>query len=226
MSASIAERVAQVRERIEAAARRSGRSAGEITLVAVTKGVSAEGIKAARAAGLSFFGENRVQEAAAKIPAGSPGEWHMIGHLQTNKVAEAVRMFQMVQSVDSVRLAGKIDEECARADRTMPVLFEVNVAGEAQKYGFKPEEIYAALDAAERLGRLRLVGLMGMAPNSAEAGPRREAFKKLRNIFNVLKSIKKENVEMRYLSMGMSDDFEPAIEEGSNMVRIGRAIFR
>ncbi len=224
---SLAENITQVREKIEAAARRSGRDGTDIVLVAVTKGVPLEGIEEAHALGLSLFGENRIQEAATKVSALPPPiQWHMIGHLQTNKVPDAVRMFQMLQSVDSIRLAEKIDEECAKLDRTMPVLLEVNIAGEVQKYGFKPEEVYAAVDAAGGLPRLKIMGLMGMAPNNPEQSPRREAFKKLKNIFSVLRSLKRNNVEMKYLSMGMSGDFEIAIEEGSNMVRIGTALFR
>ncbi|MBI3316009.1 MAG: YggS family pyridoxal phosphate-dependent enzyme [Candidatus Omnitrophica bacterium] len=212
---------------IEKAAGESGRTAKDIQLVAVTKDVGSEAIREAIAAGVLLFGENRVQEAETKIPLVSAegASWHMIGHLQTNKVKPAVSLFQTIQSVDSVRLAKAISGACAESGRTASVLLEVNVSGESQKYGFSPEEIYAAVEAIVALPNVFVKGLMGMAPNTGDAELKRAAFKKLRNIFSVLKTLKNPQLEMKVLSMGMSDDFEIAIREGSNMVRLGRALF-
>ncbi|HTL71341.1 MAG TPA: YggS family pyridoxal phosphate-dependent enzyme [Candidatus Eisenbacteria bacterium] len=225
----VREKLASVEERMARAAAKSGRARKDITLVAVTKGAGPEAVVEARAAGLTVFGENRVQEAAAKIPACPPEagvEWHMVGHLQTNKVADAVSLFGLIQSIDSVRVARAVNDAAAAAGKTADVLLEVNISGEPKKYGFKPAEIYAALEAAAGLPAVRVLGLMGLAPLTDDEAARRAAFKELRGLFSVCKSVKKPNLEMRHLSMGMSDDFEAAIEEGSNMVRLGRAIFR
>ncbi len=223
---SFQERLVRVRERIEGAASKSGRQAKDIFVVAVTKGVTTEKIDEARQAGISCFGENKVQEAQEKVDARPDLEWHMIGHLQSNKVADAVRLFNVIQSVDSVRLAEKISGEAVRQNKPMTVLLEVNVAQEEQKYGFKSEELYAAIESMTAMPQLKIAGLMGMAPNVADPEPRRQAFKKLKGLFGVCKSIKTENMQMRYLSMGMSDDFEIAVEEGANMVRLGRVLFK
>ena len=213
---------------IERAAQKSGRSLKDITIVAVTKGVKSEAIQEAREAGVNIFGENRVQEAAEKIPAvqGADIQWHLIGHLQSNKVKAAISLFQLIQSVDTVRLAGKISQEALVENKVVSVLLEVNISGEEQKYGFKPEEIYSAFDLIAKMPGLRVLGVMGIAPNAAEDNVKRETFKKLRGIFSVCKTLKYGNVEMKYLSMGMSDDYGMAIEEGANMVRLGRVLFR
>lgn len=226
--ANFKESLDRVRVSIQNAAERSGRSAADITLVAVTKSVPAAVVSEAAAQGLTFFGENKVQEAAEKIPQvlAPEARWQMIGHLQSNKVKAAVSLFHLIQSVDSARLAEKIGEEAVLAGKTMDVLLEVNVSGEEQKYGFKPEAVYTALDEILAVPGIRVLGLMGMAPNASDPDLRRAAFKKLRGIFSVCKTLKRPNLDMKTLSMGMSDDFEIAIEEGSTMVRIGRALFR
>ena len=178
----------------------------------------------AQQAGLTIFAENRVQDAIEKVPL-VPAEWHMVGHLQTNKIKTALGLFQCLQSVDSVRLAREVNEYLLSENRVLPVLLEVNISGEKQKFGFEPDEIYSAVDELAPLMQLQVRGLMGIAPNVPDDAPRREAFKKLKNIFIVLKGLKNERLQMQTLSMGMSDDFEIAIEEGSNMVRLGRVIF-
>ena len=221
---TVAENVRDVEARIGEAAKKSGRSLKDVTLVAVTKGFGAEAVLAAREAGVKVFAENRVQEAQEKVTA-VPAEWHMVGHLQSNKVDAALGLFSLIQSVDTARLAEKINEAAAARGAQVSVLLEINVSGEAQKYGFAPEEIYGAADAIKPLSHVRVAGLMGIAPNSPDPEVRRAAFKKLRNIFGVCKSMKSDNFEMKHLSMGMSDDFEIAVEEGSTMVRVGRAIF-
>ena len=214
--------------RIDEAAKRSGRSLKDITLVAVTKGAEADLVRHAQAAGLFIFGENRVQEAEEKIPLLQDAgiQWHLVGHLQSNKVKTAVSSFQMIQSVDTVRLAEKISRESIAANKVSPALLEVNISGETQKYGFKPEEVYSAIDQIGRLPGIRVQGLMGIAPNLAEDRVKREAFKKLKGLFSACKMLKHANIQMQYLSMGMSDDFVTAIEEGSTMLRIGRALFK
>ena len=225
IATAVRENIEQVRERISAAAQKSGRTLSDIAIVAVTKSANVGQIQEAQQAGLTIFAENRVQDAAEKIPQ-APAQWHMIGHLQTNKIKTALGLFQCVQSVDSVRLAREIDQALLQENRTLPVLLEVNISGEKQKFGFEPEQIYSAVDEIKLLTQLEVRGVMGIAPNTAEEGSKREAFKKLKNIFIVLKGMKGERLCLQTLSMGMSDDFEIAIEEGSNMVRLGRVIFK
>lgn len=222
---SIKENFERLQTRISAAAQKSARAAGDISFVAVTKNVPVQAILEAQACGIGLFAENRVQDAEAKIPLIPGAGWHMVGHLQTNKIKAALGLFQCVQSVDSVRLASQIHEALLPENRVLPVLLEVQLSPEPQKFGFKPEEIYAAVDAIRPFTSLEVQGVMGIAPNTDDGQVRRDAFKKLKGVFTVLKSMKSERFEMKILSMGMSDDFEIAIEEGSNMVRIGRALF-
>ena len=214
--ATIAERVAHVRQRVERAAERAGRSPADITIVAVSKSVSPQAIEEAVAAGIAHVGENRVQEAAAKIPGlrGLPVTWHLVGHLQTNKAKTALELFDIIHSVDSLHLAEALSH---RSQRPLPVLLEVNVAGEAAKFGFPPGEMAAAAQAVARLPRLDLRGLMTVAPLASDPEAARPVFRELRRLRDAL--------GLAELSMGMSDDFEVAIEEGATLVRIGRAIF-
>ena len=223
----IRERLDRLNGLVDQAAKRSGRSAKDITIVAVTKGAGAEEVKEAVSAGLKVFGENKVQEAEAKIPlVGDPAlEWHMIGHLQSNKIKSAMELFSLIQSVDSLGLAKKLNEVAVAASRTVSVLLEVNISGETQRFGFGPEEIYTAIESVAALPAVKVLGFMGMAPAGPDMTVKKEAFKKLRNIFSVCRTLKYPNLEMKHLSMGMSDDFESAIEEGSNMIRIGRVLF-
>src|SRR3989338_10126873 len=211
---NIRERLAQVQEAIEKAAQKSGRSSKDVTLVAVTKGVEPQQILEAREAGILIFGENRVQEAESKIPViNQPDiQWHMIGHLQTNKIRPALSLFSLIQSVDSVRLAKEISEISAADNRVTPMLLEVNISGEQKKFGFSTDEIYTAIDSIVKLPAIKVLGLMAIGPHQVEDEVKRQAFKKLKSIFSVCKSIKSNNLEMKHLSMGMSDDFEIAIE--------------
>lgn len=224
----IQQKVRELAAGVERAAQKAGRRPEDVTVVAVTKGVAPEAVRLAREAGLAVFGENRVQEAEAKIPAlaDAGAEWHLIGHLQSNKVKTAVELFSVIQSVDSVRLARLVGEEAAARQKPMSILLEVNISGESQKYGFKPEALYGAVEEISALGTVKVAGLMGIAPHSPDPDPRRAAFKKLKGLYTVCKGLKYPNVEMKWLSMGMSDDYETAIEEGANMIRVGRAIFR
>ncbi len=217
---TIAERLQDVRLRIAEACRRSGRSPDDVTLVAVTKGFPAEAVREGAAAGLRHFGENRVQEAQTKLPllvGLSPRPtWHMVGHLQTNKVKTALGLFDIIHSVDSLHLAEAISRRAPQSVR-VPVLLEVNVAGEAAKYGFSPEELPAQAEAVRRLPGLDVRGLMTVAPLTESPEEVRPLFRRLRGLA--------EPLGLRELSMGMTDDFEVAVEEGATIVRIGRAIF-
>ena len=217
---TIAERVEAVRLRIAAACQRSGRSPEEVTVVAVTKGFPPEAVREGFAAGLNQFGENRVQEAQVKLPllAGLAPRptWHMVGHLQTNKVKTVLSLFDIIQSVDSFHLAQEISRRAPQSVR-VPVLLEVNVAGEAAKYGFSPDELPAAAGQVRDLPGLEVRGLMTVAPMAADPEEARPVFRRLRSLA--------ESLDLRELSMGMTDDFEVALEEGATIVRIGRAIF-
>jgi PLP dependent protein len=225
-SDSVRDRFKLIHDSANQAASRTGRSLADITVVAVTKSFSVEKVREAAEAGMTVFGENRVQEAASKIPSvGKPLEWHLIGHLQTNKVKTALELFSLIQSVDSLRLAQFISKECAESGKTARALLEVNISGEAQKYGFNPDAIGEAADQIAQLPGIRIEGLMGIAPLEGGESAKRAAFKNLRNLFDKLKSKSGPACEMKILSMGMSDDFTLAIEEGSTMIRVGRALF-
>ncbi len=218
---SISDNLKRVRERISAAAERVGRSAEDIRLVAVTKTVGVERIEEAIAAGVTDIGENYVQDALAKFESiGLRARWHMIGHLQTNKVRYAVGIFDLIQTVDSMKLAKEIGKRSLAIGKTSDVLIEVNISGEESKFGVAPEQ---ALDfAGEVLGieGVRLQGLMGIAPFVDNQAIIRRSFAKLKKLWDELPASNRI-----WLSMGMTSDFEIAIEEGSNMVRIGTAIF-
>ncbi|GAB4363912.1 MAG: YggS family pyridoxal phosphate-dependent enzyme [Calditrichia bacterium] len=222
---AIAENLKRVQERIASAAHRVGRAPEEIKLVGVTKTVEPQRINAAIKAGLTAIGENRIQEAREKYPQVLPVEWHMVGHLQTNKVKYAVKMFDMIQSVDSVHLAEEINNRCEGLNKPMPVLIEVNTSGEESKYGCKPSETIELVSKIKDLPFLSIRGLMTIGLFSDDPGEVRPCFQKLRELAEQIKALQMPEVRMDILSMGMSADFEWAIEEGSNMVRIGTAIF-
>jgi len=220
------ENVVAIRERIEKAAAKSGRKLGDITLVAVTKNQPVDAIEQVVQAGIIDIGENRSQELIPKQQALEDGiKWHFIGHLQRNKVKYIIPFIYLIQSVDSIALAIEISERAKSINKVQDILLEVNISGEETKYGFKPEEIMAALDELATLENIRIKGLMTMAPFMKETDLLRPYFAKLNDLFNNLSSRQDQNIEMQYLSMGMSNDFEVAIEEGSNMVRIGTALF-
>jgi PLP dependent protein len=226
----IAENVATVREQVEAAARRAGRAVEDVWLMAVSKTHPPELIREAYAAGLRLFGENRVQEFAGKAGAlgGLPNiEWHMIGHLQTNKTAKAAELFHAVDSVDSVKLAEKLDAASRALNKKLNVLIEVNVGGEAAKTGVTPDsrELEQLLLAAPRLEALEFRGLMTVPPFTDDPEGARVYFRKLRELRDATAARKLAGIAMDVLSMGMSHDFEVAIEEGSTCVRVGTAIF-
>jgi hypothetical protein len=206
----------EVEKRIAQACERAGRSPEDVTLVAVTKTFPPEAIRAAFAAGLRNFGENRVQEAKAKVEALADLliTWHMVGRLQSNKAKAASGLFDIIHSVDSVMLAEVLSR---RAERKIPILLEVNLSGEATKAGFFEGELVAAVEQISQLPNLEIKGLMTIAPMVADPEEARPVFHHLRQL--------RDGLGLEHLSMGMTDDFEVAIEEGATMVRIGRAIF-
>ena len=205
----------RVRERIAAAAERAGRRPDDVLLIAVSKTMDAERVREAIEAGVVALGENRVQEAKAKVAAlGHPVPWHLIGHLQTNKVKDALATFDVIQSIDRLDVARECDK---RAGQVLDVLLEVNVANEPQKSGFAPDEVAGALDTIAGLSHLKVRGLMAIPPVVERAEDSRPAFRALRALA--------ERHGLGELSMGMSGDFEVAIEEGATMVRVGTAIF-
>jgi PLP dependent protein len=227
---SIADNIARVRERIAAAARRAGRDPESIALMAVSKTFPAAPIREAYQAGLRVFGENRVQEFAGKageLADLAGAEWHLIGHLQSNKAAKAAELFAAVDSLDSLRLAEKLDSAAQTAGRRLRVLVEINIGGETAKSGIAPgsAELDELLGGAPRLAHLEFAGLMTVPPWSEEAEPARPYFRRLRELRDQIAARKLPAVGMDVLSMGMSHDFEVAIEEGSTCVRVGTAIF-
>ena len=224
------ERLAEIRARIARAAARSGRPADPVRLIGASKTVEAARVAEAAVLGLSDLGENRVQEAEAKIPAvlqalpaaTNRPTWHLIGHLQSNKARKAVALFDWIHAVDSPRLADALDRLAGELGRAPRVLIEVNTAGEASKSGVRPEETLALIEHVARLPRLELRGLMTVGPLVADPDEARPAFRALRAL---LEQGRRTAPAMDTLSMGMSGDFEVAIEEGATMVRIGSALF-
>ena len=212
--------------KIKKAALKANRNPEEIKLVAVTKTATIEQIKEAISAGVKIIGENKVQEAKEKYQILSADiEWHLVGHLQTNKAKYAVEIFDCTHSVDSIKLAQEINKRSFQFGKIMDVLVEVNVSGEETKYGIKPEEVEPFIKKISEFPRIRVRGLMTIVPIVEDKEEVRPYFRKLRELSEKIKSKNIENVKMDYLSMGMTEDFEIAIEEGANMVRIGRGIF-
>jgi pyridoxal phosphate enzyme (YggS family) len=224
--ATISDRLDQVKRRIAAACERAGRDPASVALVAVTKTVPVERIQQAVDAGVGLLGENRVQEAASKAQ-GVRGDvvWHLVGHLQTNKVKRAVGAFGMIQSVDSLELAREIGKRAAEQSKRMDVLVEVNTSGEATKFGVRPEESVDLVAKIAEVMHVSVKGLMTIGAFTPDEKAVRACFKRLRDLRERIQDAKIESASMDYLSMGMTSDFETAIEEGSNMVRIGAAIF-
>ena len=227
---SVAENIAQVRERMRTAAQRAGRDPDTIALMAVSKTFAGSHIREAYAAGIRVFGENRVQEFAGKAEAVrdlAQARWHMIGHLQSNKASKAAGLFDAVDSIDSLKLADKLNEAARSAGKKLAVLIEVNVGGEAAKTGVAPDspELDRLLSAAPRLEQLEIRGLMTIAPYTEDPRAARPYFRRLREFRDQIAARRYPAVGMDALSMGMSHDFDVAIEEGSTCVRVGTAIF-
>ncbi len=220
----LAANLQKLRERMNAACQRAGREPESVTLQAVSKNQPPAMVRAAADLGLTLFGENRVQEARLKIGQ-CPGHlrWHMIGHLQSNKCRDAVHFFSMIQSVDSLALAQEINKFADKAAKTMPILLEVNVAGESSKFGYRPAQLLEELAEINALKRIEVHGLMTIAPWSVEPEKVRPVFRRLRELKVECEQIL--GAPLPQLSMGMSGDFEIAIEEGATLIRVGTALF-
>jgi len=220
----LADRLSDIQTRIKAACGRADRPADSVKLLAVTKAHPPDTVDAAVELGLTLFGENRVQEAKAKIPQCSTrATWHMIGHLHSNKVRDAVELFGMIEGVDSLRIAQEISKRAGQAGKTIPILAEVNVGGEASKSGFRPKALLAELQDLNALPALQVQGLMTVPPWKPMAEQVRPFFVKARALKDQCEDVL--GVALPHLSMGMSGDFEVAIEEGATIVRVGTALF-
>jgi pyridoxal phosphate enzyme (YggS family) len=227
MATDISENIARVQERIATACRRAGRRPEDVRLVAISKTMPAERIRAAYEAGLRDFGENRVQEASAKRPELSDlaATWHLVGHLQSNKARPARELFHWFHALDSFRLAERLEHSAVGNGEKLPVLLEVNLGGEETKAGVREEEVRALAEQVSQLMTLKLRGLMVLPPFFDDPEQARPFFRRLRELAKTIDSAELPNVSMQELSMGMSHDFEVAIEEGATMVRVGTAIF-
>jgi pyridoxal phosphate enzyme (YggS family) len=220
----LADRLADIRTRIAAACARTSRPVDSVQLMAVSKTHPPESVDAVIELGLTLFGENRVQEAKAKIPQCSGrATWHMIGHLQSNKVRDTVDLFSMVEGVDSLRIAQELSKRAGQADKSMPILLEVNVGGEASKSGFQPDTMLAELKEIQTLPHLQIQGVMTVPPWKPTPEQVRPFFRKAAGLKERCEELLGE--ALPHLSMGMSDDFEVAIEEGATIVRVGTALF-
>ena len=227
---SIAENIARVQEQIASAAQRSGRTAREVSLMAVTKTVSPQRIREAYKTGVRLFGENRVQEFAAKSAALSDlsaAEWHMIGHLQSNKARPAAELFHAADSVDSVRLLQRLNNAANDLGKKLPVLIEINIGGETAKSGVAPDssELENVLQIATSCEHIEICGLMAVPPYNEDPEASRPFFRQMRALRDRIAARNLRAINMKKLSLGMSHDFEVAIEEGSTCVRIGTGIF-
>lgn len=225
---ALRDRFEDVRTRVHTAARRSNRSAAEITLVAISKTHPTETLRVGLEAGITNFGENRVQEAEGKIEAlgRTVAHWHLVGHLQTNKAARAVKLFDYIHSLDSVDLAERLERLCVTESREdLPVLIQIDLGGESTKTGIEPGNLPELLTAVGKCQRVRLIGLMTLPPFFENPDCARPYFKTLRELRDELKTQGHFGEAAGELSMGMSHDFEIAIEEGATMVRVGTAIF-
>jgi pyridoxal phosphate enzyme (YggS family) len=223
--------ILRVKERIALACSRVSGDASSVKIIAVSKGRTAEQVLEAAEAGIGDIGENRVQEAGLKYhavgatPYAVGVKWHMVGHLQTNKVKDAVTIFNLIHSVDSLRLAQEISRQAGRINKVQDILVEVKTSPEATKFGLKPDEITEVIEKMSELKNINVKGLMTIAPMADDPENARPYFRQLRELRDKINAIRNTQYAIRELSMGMTDDFEAAIEEGSTMVRIGRAIF-
>jgi hypothetical protein len=228
----IEENIANIRGRISAICAKLQRSPAEITIVAVSKNRTLEQVRQVVKAGITDIGENKVQEALAKyneITNKRDNELrikrHMVGHLQTNKVKEAVKIFDLIQSVDSLYLAEEIDKQAGKINKIQDILIEIKTSLEETKFGLKPDDVIEVIKEAAKLKNINIRGLMTVAPLVDNPEKSRPYFRQLRELMEKINQLRTMKHELRILSMGMTDDFEVAIEEGSNMVRLGRAIF-
>lgn len=219
---ALAANLGWIEDHIESACNRAGRERSEITLIAVSKTFPPDAVERAIGLGVHEIGENRIQEMETKKPlVSSPARWHMIGHLQSNKARQAVRLADVIQTVDSERLARRLSAECAMVGRTLDVLLQVNMGHEPQKSGIDPDRVEGVLRAVASLSHLRPIGLMTIPPAQSDPRPHFSSLRALRDTLNR----KLQLSDFVELSMGMSEDFEVAIEEGATMIRLGRSVF-
>ena len=219
------ENLKEIQENIARAAEKSGRDATDITLLAVSKTIPIERIRQAYALGIRQFGENRVQELLPKCESFPEPDWHMIGHLQTNKVKFIVEKVKLIHSVDSIRLAEEINKRAARLNITANILIEINIAEEDTKQGVSPQNADFLIEQIQTLSNVHTKGLMCVAPFVEDPEQNRRYFEKMRTLYVDIKGRRRHNMDMTYLSMGMSGDYQVAIEEGANIVRIGTSLF-
>jgi pyridoxal phosphate enzyme (YggS family) len=224
MSGTFQERLEQVRERMAAACARAGRRPDDVQLIAISKTYGPDRVREAAACGLRIFGENKVQEAEAKVPE-CPGNlsWHLVGHLQSNKAGRAVALFDQIHSVDSLKLLQRIEAAAAEEGKRLPVLLEVNVSGEASKFGMPPSAVQELLTHAGELDYVQIHGVMTMPPLTPDPERARQFFRRLRELRDGWS--RESGMALAELSMGMSHDFEIAIEEGATWIRVGTALF-
>lgn len=228
----IRDNILKIKERVALACSKIDKDPLGISIIAVTKGRKIEQIKEACEAGLTEIGENKVQEAVLKYhqlqTCGSKFravKWHMVGHLQANKAKDAVEIFDLIQSVDSLHLAAEINKRAAKINKVQDILLEVNISAEKAKFGLKPYEVSEVINATAQFKNINIKGLMAVAPIAENPDKNRSYFKELREIEDRINTLQLSPYALHILSMGMTDDFEAAIEEGANMVRLGRAIF-
>lgn len=214
-----------VLSRFNDAVLKSGRDKNGVTLLAATKTVDAETINYAIKSGITHIGENRVQELLSKYPYVAPVHSHFIGHLQTNKVKDIIDKVEMIESVDSIRLAAEISKQAEKRNTVMDILLEVNIGGEESKSGFSPDELYESITEISKFGNIKIKGLMTIPPATEDKEESRKYFTKMYKLFIDIRSKNIDNSNMSVLSMGMSDDFDIAVEEGATLVRVGTALF-
>jgi len=223
----LTQRLQQVEDRIQAACRRSGRRREEVKIIAVTKYVDAEAIGDLLSIGIEHIGENRVQDALPKLERyGTEGTWHFIGHLQTNKVKEVVGRFACIHSLDRLSLAEAVNKRAAALDIVVPCLLQINISGEETKFGLNPDDVLAFLAETSNMRHIRIAGLMTMAPHVEDPEEVRQVFRGLREWRERIRELPYENLAVNELSMGMSGDFEVAIEEGATYVRLGSILVK
>lgn len=221
----IRENIRRIQDDIASVCQRIGKNPQEITLVAITKNASASQIQEALDNGITDIGENRIQEAQEKYKGISGARFHLVGHLQTNKIKPALEIFDLIHSLDSIHLAQEIEKIAAKSEKKIQCLIQVNVSGENTKFGVSEKELDSLLEEVSTLRHIQVKGLMTIAPLVDDAEAARPHFRRLRLLKESIEKQSLPNIEMKYLSMGMTNDYRVAIEEGSNMLRIGRAIF-
>lgn len=219
------ENYAAITENIKIAAEKASRKADDIILLAATKTVDVDTINYAINKGIKYIGENKVQELLSKDDGVIEAHRHFIGHLQTNKVKDIIERVEMIESVDSLKLAKEISKQAAKIEKNMDILIEINIGGEESKWGFTPEELPSVIEEISKLPNISIKGLMAIPPVCENSEENRKYFRKMYKLFIDIGTKKMDNNNMEYLSMGMSDDYEIAIEEGANIIRLGTALF-